>query len=160
MTIEIKSVDYHDSTQSQQLIQLLDTYARDPMGGGEPLPAFSKENLAVELSKIPGAFSLVAYIDDKPVGFSNCFEAFSTFACKTLINIHDIAVLSQFRGRGIAMQLLQRIDQIAQERGCGKVTLEVLEGNAPAKTAYLKHGFSPYEMDPEFGVAQFWHKQL
>ena len=37
---------------------------------------------------------------DKPVGLATTFEGFSTFAAKPLINIHDIAVLPDYRGRG------------------------------------------------------------
>jgi len=160
MTLEITEVDYHDTTQAQQLVELLNHYALDPMGGGQPLTDYCQEHLADKLSVIPGAFSLIAYADGQPAGFSNCFQSFSTFACQPLINIHDIAVLSSHRGKGVAQKLLQKIDEIAVQRKCCKVTLEVLEGNVAAKTAYLKHGFTPYQMNPAVGLAQFWQKSV
>lgn len=160
MTIDIRLVDYNDALQSQHLVQLLDEYARDPMGGGEGLPLYVKQNLVSNLRNIPTAFSLLAYAGDEPVGFSNCFEIFSTFACKPLVNIHDIGVVARSRGKGIAQLLLQAIDQIALERGCCKVTLEVLEGNTVAQAAYRRHGFEAYQLDPSLGCAQFWHKRI
>jgi GNAT superfamily N-acetyltransferase len=85
---------------------------------------------------------LLRIIDGAPAGLANCFEAFSTFSCKPLINIHDLMVLPAFRGNGISQKLLQKVEDIAQSKGCCKVTLEVLSGNEPAKASYEKFGFS------------------
>lgn len=158
--IQIIEVDYSNSSQTQQLLKLLDQYAKDPMGGGEPLPTSTRDNLISALAAVPNAFSLIAYSNEQPAGFTNCLQAFSTFKCKPLVNIHDLAVDANFRGQGIARQLLSRVDEIARERGCCKVTLEVLQGNHPAKAAYEKHGFETYELDPEMGIAEFWQKEL
>ncbi|MBA1330674.1 GNAT family acetyltransferase, partial [Candidatus Endoriftia persephone str. Guaymas] len=76
--------------------------------------------------------SLLAFIDDEPIGLINAFEGFSTFQCRPLLNIHDIIVIPRFRQQGAARQMLQRLEQIAIERGCCKLTLEVLERNLAA----------------------------
>ena len=47
---------------------------------------------------------------------------------------------------------------MARERGCCKVTLEVLSNNEKAKKAYTRFGFEPYVLDPAAGPAQFWQK--
>lgn len=158
--IELTAVDYADADQASQLVSLLDQYARDPMGGGSPLPDAVKGNLAQKLAGVPGAFSLIATVDGHPAGLTNCFEGFSTFACKPLINIHDLAVSPEFRGRGISQVLLQGIEAEARRRGCVKVTLEVLGGNTVAKNAYQKFGFGTYELDPTAGGAELWQKYL
>ena len=90
----------------------------------------------------------------------NCFEAFSTFACKPLVNIHDIAVSSEFRGKGISQKMLAVVEEIARKKGCCKITLEVLQGNRVAQNAYRKFGFDNYALDPEAGHAEFWQKSL
>ena len=46
-------------------------------------------------------FSLIARLDEDAVGLANCFMAYSTFAAEPIVNIHDFAVLSGHRGRGI-----------------------------------------------------------
>ena len=92
--------------------------------------------------------------------WSNCFEGFSTFAAKPLVNIHDLAVSQNFRGMGISQLLLNKVEEVAREKGCCKVTLEVLSGNQTAINSYQKFGFRQYELDPEKGQAQFWEKKL
>jgi len=158
MKVNVLVADYLNSQHAQDISYLLNCYAEDPMGGGEPLSENVKTNLANELSKLPHAFSVICYVDDKPAGLINCFEAFSTFKCKPLINIHDIVVVGEFRGVGICQKMLASVEKVAKEKGCCKITLEVLEGNEVARNSYLKFGFDGYELDPEMGKAMFWQK--
>ena len=160
MNIEVIKADYSNEQHKIEIPMLLDSYASDPMGGGKPLDEEVKNNLVKELSRLPYAFSVIAYIDGQPGGLVNCFEAFSTFSCKPLINIHDLVVLDQYRGNGVSQVMLDKVEEIARSKDCCKVTLEVLSNNEMAKSAYRKFGFSGYELDPEAGTALFWHKLL
>ncbi len=160
MNIEVSVVDYSNERHSIDIVSLLKSYAVDPMGGGTPLSSIVTENLVSELSKLPHAISVICFVDGKPAGLVNCFEGFSTFKCKPLINIHDVVVLNEFRGLGISQRMLSKVEEIAKEKGCCKMTLEVLEGNKVAKNAYLKYGFEGYELDPDCGKALFWQKSL
>ncbi len=162
MTPNVETIiaDYLDPDHATALGSLLDSYAADPMGGGAPLDEFIKKNLATELSKIPHAFSILCFVDGDPAGLANCFEAFSTFKCKPLINIHDLAVTPNYRGQGLSQKMLARIEDIARQRGCCKITLEVLAGNTLARSAYERFGFTDYQLDPTMGSAIFWEKEL
>lgn len=160
MAIKIENIDYHNSDQGADLIRLMSLYARDPMGGGKELSEHVRQNLITALSNIPGAFSLLAYDGATAVGLINCFQSFSTFACKPLINIHDVIVAPDYRGSGIVHLMLLKVEQIAIEKGCCKLTLEVLDGNHAAKRCYQKSGFSAYELDPASGQALFWEKKI
>lgn len=160
MNIDVFTLNYQDKQQAQDLLFLLENYALDPMGGATPLSQSVKDNLTTELAKLSHAFSVICYVDGKPAGLANCFEMFSTFKCKPLINIHDLVVSAEFRGLGISQKLLQYVEEVATEKGCCKITLEVLEGNQVAKKAYLKFGFAGYELDPKMGKALFWEKSL
>jgi len=160
MSINLVNVDYLNPQHAQELIYLLDSYAQDPMGGGEGLNQYVKDNLVSELAKLPHALSLICYLDNKPAGLVNCFEAFSSFMCKPIMNIHDVVVLNEFRGKGISQLLLEKVEDVARERGCCKITLEVLEGNKVAQNSYMKFGFAGYELDPTMGKAMFWQKPL
>ncbi|UYM18323.1 GNAT family N-acetyltransferase [Endozoicomonas euniceicola] len=160
MAIEVIEVDYTNQQQAEDLAALLNEYAKDPMGGNESLDPYVRENLAKELNKVPNAFSILCYVDKKPAAFANCFESFSTFKCKPLINIHDIAVKYDFRGKHLSQIILDKIEYIANRRQCCKITLEVLNGNAAAKKAYQKFGFEPYQLDGDTGNAEFWQKEL
>ncbi|WP_456380444.1 GNAT family N-acetyltransferase [Thiolapillus sp.] len=158
--IEITVADYHDPSHQQAILHLLDAYARDPMGGGHPLSADTRQRLIPALIAQPGALSVLAFDGDTPVGLVNCFQALSTFQAKPLLNIHDVIVAAKYRGQGISSMLLEKVEEIARQRGCCKITLEVLEGNRIAKNAYRKLGFCGYELDPELGQALFWEKKL
>lgn len=160
MNIDIIKADYSDGKHGAEIPMLLNLYASDPMGGGVPLSRTVLTNLVAALAAIPHAFSVIAYADNQPAGLVNCFETFSTFACRPLINIHDVVVLSEFRGLGISQKMLAKVEEIARSKNCCKITLEVLENNDIAKSSYRKFGFSGYELDPKAGAALFWQKAL
>jgi ribosomal protein S18 acetylase RimI-like enzyme len=90
----------------------------------------------------------------------NCIEGFSTFACRPLVNVHDVAVLASHRGQGVAERMLAVAQDIARERGACKLTLEVLSGNTGAVRLYQRVGFANYELDPAAGQARFMQKWL
>jgi len=98
MALKLILADYGNASHASDIIELLNAYAEDPMGGGEPLGNFARDNLVASLAEFPGAFSVLAFADNKAVGLANCFQGFSTFACRPLINIHDLMVLSSARG--------------------------------------------------------------
>ena len=160
MKINVIEVDYSDSRQTKDLVSLLNIYAQDPMGGGKVLDDYVVSNLIDELAKRPYAFSVLCYVDKTPVGLVNCFEAFSTFTCKPLVNIHDVIVIKEFRGQNINQRMLTKVEEIAKSKGCSKLTLEVLSKNEAARSSYTKFGFSGYELDPKMGTAQFWQKLI
>jgi GNAT superfamily N-acetyltransferase len=160
MRIDVRIVDYRDAAQAAALVDLLDAYAGDPAGGGTPLGAAVRQGLPAALAARPQAFSVLAYDGEHAVGLVNCIEGFSTFACKPLVNVHDVVVLASHRGQRVAQQMFALVEQEARRRGACKLTLEVLSGNAPALRAYEREGFEGYQLDPAFGHAVFLQKKL
>lgn len=158
--IEIVAADLSLPAHADAIVYLLNDYALDPMGGGDGLSAFARAKLVSELRKRHWMRGLLAFVDGEPAGLAICIEGFSTFACKPLLNIHDLAVARKFRGQGIAKQLLARIEATARAMGCCKITLEVLEGNTIAQSAYKACGYAPYQLDPQMGRAMFWQNIL
>ena len=158
--LRICRADYADPLHARAVVLLLDAYASDPAGGGEPLSDFAKANLVDQLAARPQAFSVLALDGDQPVGLVNCIEGFSTFACKPLVNVHDVAVLVSYRGQRVAEQMLALAESIARQRGACKMTLEVLQGNRSAIRLYERIGFAGYQLDPAMGQAQFLQKWL
>lgn len=149
-----------NESHTAAILFLLDEYAKDPMGGGEALSQHVKENLISALKSRFGVHIVLIFVDGKPAALANCFEGFSTFMAKPLLNIHDFAVAPEFRGRGLAKKLMAKIEEVARNLGCCKITLEVLEGNKIARAAYETCGFAGYELDPHMGKAMFWQKKL
>ncbi|OYU45156.1 MAG: GNAT family N-acetyltransferase [Burkholderiales bacterium PBB4] len=165
MSTEIRVVkaDYGNPSHAAALVMLLDAYARDPMGGGEGLSDYAKTALVPALAARPQAFSVLAFAgvgDAQPVGLINCIEGFSTFACKPLVNVHDVAVLGSHRGLRIGERMLELVEVIARERGACKLTLEVLSSNAGAIRLYQRVGFGNYQLGDAAGHANFMQKWL
>jgi GNAT superfamily N-acetyltransferase len=158
MNIKAIKANYLNANHERDIQFLLDYYARDDMGGGKPLDDSIKNEVVNELSKLRHAFSVLVYVDSEVVGLANCFELFSTFMCKPLINIHDLVVVDSHRGKGISQVILQKVEEIAKSKGCCKVTLEVLSNNKVAMSAYTKFGFSDYRINSDTGGAQYWQK--
>jgi ribosomal protein S18 acetylase RimI-like enzyme len=158
--LRICQADYNNAVHASALVHLLDAYAQDLAGGGEALSEFVKNHLVKELAARPQAFSVLAFEAGQPIGLINCIEGFSTFACRPLVNIHDVVVLPGHRGQRVGEQMLTLVDQIARERGACKLTLEVLQGNTSAIKLYERMGFAGYQLDPAMGYAQFFHKWL
>jgi len=158
--VEIIDADLSLPDHAGATVYLLNDYALDPMGGGDGLSASARANLVTELRKRCWMRVLLAYVDGEAAGLAICIEGFSTFACRPLLNIHDLAVAGKFRRRGVAKLLLARIESIARDMGCCKITMEVLEGNVVAQEAYKAFGYSPYQLDPKTGRAMFWQNVL
>lgn len=158
--IESVTADLHSPAHCRDVVRLLDAYACDIMGGQEQLSEYTKANLTSELAKREGCIVFLTYVDQQAAAIAICFEGFSTFACKPILNIHDLMVDQNFRGRGLAVGLLRQAQAAAMERGCSKMTLEVLQGNVRATEIYRKFGFDPYELNSEMGQAMFYEKKL
>jgi len=163
VTLQLCQADYSNPAHTDALLALLDAYARDPAGGGEPLSDFALTNLPAALRARPSLFSVLAFntsAGSMPVGLVNCVEGFSTFACKPLVNVHDVVVVASHRGQGVAEKMIELVTQIAAQRGACKLTLEVLSGNVSAIKLYRRIGFENYQLDPAMGHAQFMQKWL
>ena len=154
--IQIQVADLNNVTHASAVVELLNEYAKDPMGGDEALSEYTQTHLIDEMKKRKTIYALLAFVDQQAIGLCVCVEGFSTFACKPLLNVHDMVVLKAYRGRGIAVQLLTAAKDLASEKGCCKLTLEVFSENKAAQSVYRSVGFVPYALDPAMGTAEFW----
>ena len=158
--ITVRRADYASALDRTALVDLLGAYAIDPMGGGAPLADEVRASLCDRLAQVPLAISFIAWLEGEAVGLVNCFEGFSTFKARPLLNVHDLVVVPAHRARGVGQALLAAAQKHAQERGCCKLTLEVLSGNARALRSYERFGFAPYVLDPREGQALLMQKWL
>ena len=161
--VRIHPVDYRAAQDAADVRAMLDLYARDPMGGGEALDVDVLGRLCGDLAARADAFSFLAYVDTphlKAVGLINCFEGYSTFKARPLLNIHDIVVHPDYRGAGVGQALLGAAHDLARARGSCKLTLEVLSGNGVAMRSYARFGFANYQLDPAAGQAVLMQKWL
>lgn len=103
------------------------------------LSPWSRESIAESLSN-PASHFLIAYEDEKPAGYMG-LQIFSGEGYVT-----NIAVLPEFRRRGIAKSLIKK--QLENEMIF--ITLEVRESNFSAISLYEKMGFENMGIRPRF----------
>ena len=136
----VRLADLRAGEDAAYFRRLLDRYAQDPLGIGVVLPAEVLEKASHDLAVLPGARVYLAGVESTPCGFATCFLGYSTFRARSLLNVHDLAVLPSRRGHGIGRALLEKITRDARQLGCCKLTLEVREDN-PAVEFYRAAGF-------------------
>jgi GNAT superfamily N-acetyltransferase len=142
-SLAVVAADLADPAHQEALLDLVDMYAREPAGGGRPLAPAVRTGLIAGLSGHPTTEVFLAFADGAPAGVAICFRGFSTFAARPLLNIHDLAIRPELRGRGIGKALLAAVEAKARSLGCCKLTLEVLEDNRRAREVYHASGFNP-----------------
>ncbi len=147
MDIEIREVDFADAAHCAAIVDVINSYAIEQVGGGRPLGEDVQARLPTALRDHPTSLVLLAFADGRPVGVAVCFFGFSTFAARPLLNIHDLAVVPEWRGRGIGHALLSAAEDRAAQRGCCKLTLEVRDDNGGARRLYERFGFTDFVLE-------------
>jgi GNAT superfamily N-acetyltransferase len=140
--VRVVDADLEDPVHCQGILEVVDSYARDPRGGGQGLAVDVRDRLIDGLRAHPTTRVFLAFAEDRPIGVAVCFLGFSTFSAKPLLNIHDLAVLPPWRGKGVGRALLAAVEQHARGEDCCKLTLEVLDDNTPARGLYASVGFT------------------
>jgi ribosomal protein S18 acetylase RimI-like enzyme len=147
VNVRVREADFGDGRDVSGFIEVLDSYASAPVGGGSPLAPEVRERVVPMLREHPTSLVLLAFVDDEPVGVAVCFFGMSTFRARPLLNIHDLAVLPHCQGKGVGQALLEAVEDHARRNSCCKLTLEVLDDNTRARGLYRRFGFE----DPVFG---------
>ena len=151
--IEIKECDYTDADHLNALVDLMNVYIADDMGGGKPLDKTKQLRLVDGLIRHPSSIVLLARLDEVFCGLLVAFENFSTFTVSPMINIHDLIVMPAYRGKGIGRLLLEEIIKIGESKKCSRITLEVRNDNFVAQNLYQSIGFA--EVEPSM---YYWRK--
>ena len=145
LNIQFEKCNFADLQHCADFLKLLKAYMTDPMGDSKPLGNEKEKDLIHGLSSHPSSFVVFASVEAQRVAMATCFINFSTFKVKPYTNIHDIIVLSEYRGLGIGKALLEEIIRMAEEQGHCKVNLEVRDDNIVAQKLYNQLGFADCE---------------
>ena len=79
------------------------------------------------------------------VGFALFFHNFSTFLGRAGLYLEDLYIRPEHRGKGYGKATLQKLAQVAVERGCGRLEWSCLDWNKPSIDFYLSLGAEPME---------------
>jgi len=91
------------------------------------------------------AEAIIAYRNDEPVAFAVYFFNFSTFEGRPGLYLEDIFVRPAFRRSGIGRQLFAYLANKAQESGCSRIELSVLNWNEEAIRFYNRLEAEPVQ---------------
>lgn len=139
MTLRIRQGQLEDVPLIAQLIRGLARYEKL-----EHEVVMTEENLTDTLfGDRRYAETLIAEEDGEPVGFALFFHNYSTFLAQPGIYLEDLFVLPDRRGGGVGRALLQRLAQLAVDRGCGRLEWAVLDWNVDAIGFYERLGAKP-----------------
>ncbi len=100
---------------------------------------------------------VMAFEDEKPIGFALYFSTFSTFLCKPGLYLEDLFVVPEARGHGYGKQLLQHLAQLAIQRGCGRFEWRVLDWNTPSIEFYKSLGAA---IMPEWHLVRMTEQEI
>ena len=118
----------------------------------------SPEELAKTLfSSCSNTETVIAFIDNKPVGFALYFFNFSTFKGKRGLYLEDVFVLPEMRGSGVGKLLLKYLAKVAKDNDCARFEWSVLDWNKPAIEFYKSLGAKPMD---EWTVFRLTEKEI
>lgn len=147
--------NFENPEHCKALCDLLNMYMADPMGDYPQHDEEQNRKLVEDMKNYPTSISLFVLADGKPVGFVNGFMNYSTFRLKPFINLHDVFVMPEYRGRGLSRKLISKMKEIARDNGCCKLTLEVRYDNPVAQACYRAEGF-----DEDVPPMHYWEKMF
>ena len=88
----------------------------------------------------PKAEVVLAWHEEKPVGFALFYHNFSTFLGRHGLYLEDLFVRPEARGLGIGKALLLHVGALAKTRNCGRYEWAVLDWNEHAIGFYKSLG--------------------
>ncbi|HUE71800.1 MAG TPA: GNAT family N-acetyltransferase [Pirellulaceae bacterium] len=152
--MQVHIADLNQPLHADAVVELLDMYCQDFFGKHAPLENEVRYRVIRGL-KEAGGTCFLASDGEAFVGLAICLPSYSSFRARPVLNIHDLAVAAEHRGKGIGRALLAAVEEEARRRGCAKITLEVRSDNALARDLYRRCGFRGTE--PE---TLFWSREL
>ena len=135
----IRPASVADVPMILELIKALATYERAP----NEVVATEAGLAQVLFGQKPAAEVLLAFEDERPVGFALFFHNFSTWLGRPGLYLEDLFVRPEDRGKGYGRALLVELAKIARDRSCGRLEWVVLDWNEPAIKFYKKLGAKP-----------------
>lgn len=109
-----------------------------------PEDGWSPATLWAELAGRPRRAYLVVEDAGRVRGYAGLDVAGDT------ADVMTVAVDPATRGAGLGTMLIDHLLQVARERGCAQVLLEVRGDNAPAIELYRRHGFVQLHTRPGY----------
>lgn len=147
---EIRFVDAGDITIARDLLALFASVFDEPETYSASPP--TDDYLVQQLSS--GAFIMVvALVDSTVVGGFGGYVLTKFEQERSEVFIYDLAVVSEFRRRGIATALIEKAKELARQRGAHLVWIQSESDDLPSSRTYQQYvdplKANHYEFSPE-----------
>ncbi len=103
------------------------------------------EVLTQSLFEHYAAEAIIGEYNEEPVGFALFHQSFSTFLGMPGINLVDLYIIPEMRGKGFGKVILSYLAKLTRERGCGRLEWWCHDWNEPAIELYKRWGAFPIE---------------
>lgn len=139
MSTQIQYIDIRNLEHRKALEALFREYSLDTSASIE-------STIVNQLFELPYFHGFLCMNGNEEQGFAVCFESFSTYRAKKMLNIHDFMISRNARGLGLGKLLLSGIENYCFENDYLKITLEVDEDNEIAKRLYSSLGYEDFQV--------------
>jgi len=151
--IRIREANFEDDDDRATVRRLVEAFA--DVSEVELTPTV-RETVAPFLGRT-AAFVLLAEVIEtdrrRPIGMLIAQRIIASFRACERINIHDLYIAAEHRGRGLGRRMLDACADRGRSLGCCDLTLEVAGDNVVARGLYRSYGFDLPEGDvPEGAV--------
>ncbi len=119
-------------------VRALAAYEREP----DAVSATEADLLRDGFGKTPCFEVRLAFVGDRPAGFTLFFTTYSTWEGRPGLYLEDIFVEEWARKSGVGRRLIIDLARLAQARHCRRLDLSVLDWN-PARGFYERLGIHP-----------------
>jgi ribosomal protein S18 acetylase RimI-like enzyme len=86
---------------------------------------------------------LIGYVEGVPAGFVTAVELLHPDKPRPEMFLYKLGVEPEFRRRGVATALMQRLVELCHERGCGEMFVLTEDDNQAARATYRRVGGEP-----------------
>lgn len=154
MTVSIRELDFANALDRDALAKMIQSFSADEAIGGKGIASETAVAAVAGLARrVPSIWVAMAWDESgesrRGAGMVITIESYSTFAAAPVLNIHDVAVASDYRRQGVGRRLVEAARDEARRRDCCKMTLEAYRQNEGAIRLYRDLGFrSPGEGTP------------
>lgn len=125
----------------EELVPLFDQYRQ--FYNQPPDPAGARAFLSDRLTKKDSVVYLALESSgNAALGFVQLYPSFSSVSMKPLWILNDLFVAESGRRRGVAEQLIRRVERHARETNASGLILETAAENLPAQRLYEKLGWT------------------
>ncbi len=153
--IEIREANFEDHHDRAAVRRLVEAFA--DVSEVELTPTV-RDTVAPFLGRT-AAFVLLAEVVEpdrrRPIGMLIAQRIIASFRACERVNIHDLYVAEEHRGRGLGRRMLDACADRGRSLGCCDLTLEVAGDNHVARRLYRSYGFDLPEGDVPDGAVLY-----